>query len=169
MIHMAAEVVILLGVIVYFNQKNRKLSNQIEDLIQRVEEQEDIIQKHEQLIQQISTYLSTLKKPTPTPSPHKPVIRASPRKQPEVTFETKLTSAPVITRSPINPAPAPAPVITRSPINPAPAPAPAPALVLTPIPENEIDLDSEIQDELNELDEEELEVLDNEEAQKNVP
>jgi len=149
MIHMAAEIVILLGVIIYFNQKNRKLANQIEDLIQRVEEQEDIIQKHEQLIQQISTYMISINKSTYIP---KPVINASTRKQPEVVFATQ--SAPVA-RSPTSVPPVLAPVL---------APAPVVNKVLTPILENEIDLDSEIQDELNEL-----EVLDNEEAQKNAP
>jgi hypothetical protein len=166
MIHMAAEVVILLGVIIYFNQKNRKLSNQIEDLIQRVEEQEDIIQKHDQLIQTISTFLNNLNSAPVC----KPVINASPRKQQGVTFETtpvitSHTNIPAPTISVPTPTPTPAPTISV----PTPTPTPMPTIsvpVPTPtisVPENQIDLDSEIVDELNEL-----EVLDNEEAQKNA-
>ena len=153
MIHMAAEVVILLGVIIYFNQKNRKLSNQIEDLIQRVEEQEDIIQKHDQLIQTISTFLNNLNSAPVC----KPVINASPRKQQGVTFET----TPVITSHTNIPAPTiSVPTPTPTPMPTISVPVPTPTIS---VPENQIDLDSEIVDELNEL-----EVLDNEEAQKNA-
>ena len=51
MVHIASEVVVLVGLTFYFNQKNKKLMRHIEDLAQRVEEQEDLLQKHEQIIQ----------------------------------------------------------------------------------------------------------------------
>lgn len=53
MFHVASEIVVLVGITFYFNQKNKKLMGHIEDLSQRVEEQEDIIQKHEQIIRKL--------------------------------------------------------------------------------------------------------------------
>lgn len=52
-IHIAAEIVVLIGITFYFSSKNKKLSDHIEDLSQRLEEQEDLIQKHEQIIRQL--------------------------------------------------------------------------------------------------------------------
>ena len=52
-IHMITEVVVILGVIFYFSSKNKKLLNHIENLSKRLEEQEDIIQKHEKIITQL--------------------------------------------------------------------------------------------------------------------
>lgn len=52
-IHIATEVVILVGITFYFSSKNKKLSEHIEDLARRLEEQEDIIQKHEKIITQL--------------------------------------------------------------------------------------------------------------------
>ena len=43
MVHIVSEVVVLVGLAFYFNQKNKKLLAHIEDLAQRVEEQEDQI------------------------------------------------------------------------------------------------------------------------------
>ena len=58
MIHIASEVVVLVGITFYFNQKNKKLTAHLEDLVQRVEEQEDLLQKHEQMIKQLTEYVS---------------------------------------------------------------------------------------------------------------
>ena len=58
MIHVVSEVVVLVGLTFYFNQKNKKLVAHIEDLAQRVEEQEDLLQKHDQIIKQIVAYIS---------------------------------------------------------------------------------------------------------------
>ena len=53
MIHVVSEVVVLVGITFYFNQKNKTLLAHIEELAQRVEEQEDLLQKHDQIIQKI--------------------------------------------------------------------------------------------------------------------
>ena len=58
MIHILSEVVVLVGITFYFNQKNKKLMAHIEDLAQRVEEQEDLLQKHDQLLKQIVEHIS---------------------------------------------------------------------------------------------------------------
>jgi hypothetical protein len=57
MVHIISEVVVLVGITFYFNQKNKKLMAHIEDLAQRVEEQEDLLQKHEQIIKKIVTHI----------------------------------------------------------------------------------------------------------------
>ena len=49
-VHIATEIVVLIGITFYFSSKNKKLLEHIEDLSQRLEEQEDMIQKHEQII-----------------------------------------------------------------------------------------------------------------------
>lgn len=53
LVHMASEVVVLMGLTFYFSQKNKKIMGHIEDLAQRVEEQEDLLQKHEQVIRKL--------------------------------------------------------------------------------------------------------------------
>ena len=58
MIHLGCEVVALIGVTFYFTQKNKKLLAHIEDLAQRVEEQEDLLQKHDQIIQKLVEYVN---------------------------------------------------------------------------------------------------------------
>lgn len=50
LVHIASEAIVLIGITFYFNQKHKKLMSYIEDLAQRVEGQEDIIQKHEMTI-----------------------------------------------------------------------------------------------------------------------
>ena len=50
MIHVLSEVAAMLGITFYFSQQNKRLKGYIEDLAQRMEEQEDLIQRHEELL-----------------------------------------------------------------------------------------------------------------------
>jgi hypothetical protein len=52
-IHIVSEVIILIGITYYFSSKNKKIMQYIEDLSQRIDEQEDTIQKHDKLIKQL--------------------------------------------------------------------------------------------------------------------
>lgn len=52
-IHIATEIVVLIGITFYFSSKNKKLIDHIEDLSKRIEEQEDVVQKHEKIIMQL--------------------------------------------------------------------------------------------------------------------
>lgn len=52
MIHIASEVVVLMGLTFYFSSKNKKLMGHIEELAQKVEAQEDQIQKLETSLKQ---------------------------------------------------------------------------------------------------------------------
>ena len=84
LVHIASEVVIAIGLTFYFNQQNKKLKGYIEDLVQRVEEQEDLLQKHEQIIRKLVERINQMPmvpsqtEPVPlqqkTPSRRSPVI-----------------------------------------------------------------------------------------------
>lgn len=69
MIHIASEIVVIVGLTFYFNQQNKKLKGHIEDLAQRVEEQEDLLQKHEGIIRKLVEYINQQQEVTPTPDP----------------------------------------------------------------------------------------------------
>jgi hypothetical protein len=56
--HVISEIVVLLGLIYYFSKKNRKLLLYIEDLSTRIEKQEDIIQKHDQILTKVVGYIN---------------------------------------------------------------------------------------------------------------
>jgi len=74
-IHIATEIVALIGIIFYFSSKNKKLLEHIEDLSQRLEDQEDLIQKHEQIIRQLVQAVNNRghpPSPSPSPQPSKP-------------------------------------------------------------------------------------------------
>ena len=60
LIHIAAEFIVIIGLSFYFSQKNKKLMGHINDLIQRIEDQEDMIQKHEQLINNLTNALNDI-------------------------------------------------------------------------------------------------------------
>ena len=49
-IHIVSEIIVLFGLTFYFTQKNNKLMGFINDLNKKIEDQESIIQKHEQMI-----------------------------------------------------------------------------------------------------------------------
>ena len=55
--HIVTEIVVLLGITFYFSKKNKKLTEHIEGLAQRLEEQEDRIQKLESAFNQINNLL----------------------------------------------------------------------------------------------------------------
>ncbi len=59
-IHIVSEVVVLAGLFFYINTKNKKLINRINELTQRLEEQEDIIQKHENMILKLISVVDDL-------------------------------------------------------------------------------------------------------------
>jgi hypothetical protein len=52
-IHIVVEVVVLAGITFYFSSKNKKLLDNIQVLSKKLEEQSEIIQKHEHIIMQL--------------------------------------------------------------------------------------------------------------------
>jgi hypothetical protein len=83
-IHIATEVVVLMGITFYFSSKNKKLFKHIEELSHKVEDLEDILQKHEQIIRQL---VQTINSKQPT----KPTINKS---SPSPTQKNTSRSAP---------------------------------------------------------------------------
>ena len=53
MVHIIAEIVAMVAMVFYFNQKHKKVLTIVEDLSQRIEEQEELIQKHEEVIKKL--------------------------------------------------------------------------------------------------------------------
>lgn len=61
-IHIATEVVVLLGLVFYFSSKNKKLANSIEELAQRMEAYEEQIQKMESIISRMGEALNVMQR-----------------------------------------------------------------------------------------------------------
>jgi hypothetical protein len=55
MVHIISEVVVMLGMTFYFSSKNKQLQGYIDELSQRLEEQEDRVHKLEGTLQQLNT------------------------------------------------------------------------------------------------------------------
>lgn len=59
-VHIVAEIVVLIGLVFYFSSKNNRLVSYIEELTLRVEEQEDIINKHGSMITQLTNMVHAM-------------------------------------------------------------------------------------------------------------
>ena len=94
MIHIASEITVVLCLSFYFNQKNKKLLAHIEDLAHRVEEQEDILQKHESLIRELVKQINLQSKTTIKEEPDV-VIKEEPDVE-EIEFSFAGDNPPVI-------------------------------------------------------------------------
>ena len=102
MIHIASEIIVLLGLTFYFNQKNKKIMGHIQDLSQRIEEQEDLLQKHEQVIRKLVDFISKQPESTNTlhPQVNSPNIQLkNQRKKPASTKEIH-TKPPLVAPTP---------------------------------------------------------------------
>lgn len=76
MVHITAEIVVLLGVVFYFSNKNKKLMVHIEDLTQRLEEHEETVQKHDEILSQIVSTLNNGRRPAPVPVRREKIVRS---------------------------------------------------------------------------------------------
>jgi outer membrane biosynthesis protein TonB len=89
-IHIVTEIIAIAVIIFYFSSKNKKLLGHIEDLSQRLEDQEDIIQKHEQIIKQLVQAINNRGPITTVNIPKPPVkekkITKKPISRPRVSF-----------------------------------------------------------------------------------
>ena len=59
-IHIMSEIAVLLGITFYFNQQNQKLKSCIEDLTQRMEEQEDTLKRQEEMIKSLAGIVNNI-------------------------------------------------------------------------------------------------------------
>jgi len=176
LVHIVAEVVVLVGVVFYFSSKNKKLSSHIEELAQRIEEQEDRIQKLETTLQHLSSTMTVVVQGGQANSK---VLEKHEWLLSQMTDRSEaepVKTEPVRVKPPqkhVAPVEAPKPVVSRTsrvqfneparvsgqvvsqPVKTAPPPVMSP-----PEPEendedgSDSDLDIEIRTELDELDEE---------------
>lgn len=138
MVHIVSEVVVLVGLTFYFNQKNKKLMAHIEDLAQRIEEQEDLLQKHDQIIKQLVDHVSkqqvAMQQQVAPVKPANVIKKASPRRK--IRVKRRLSSPPPST-----------PPVKHNPVRVHFAQDQESESES----ETEVDLDNELQEELNDL------------------
>jgi hypothetical protein len=97
LLHVAGEVVILLGVTYFFTQKHKKVMAHVEDLAQRLEEQDEMIQKHEQVIRKLVETINSRPAAIPQQSlgalrthqhaPQRPILKRKKKPKPPVVLE----------------------------------------------------------------------------------
>ena len=135
MIHIVSEIIVLGGLIYYFNQKNKKLLSHIQDLSRKIEEQEGILQKHEEIIIKISEFINQQKNIS-TPIIKKIPLKENRTKKSEpIKVSFKKESSPIKNK-----------IVQRV------------EEISSSEEEEESDLDAELAEELEELEIEELEI-----------
>lgn len=97
LVHIASEVVVLVGLVVYINQKHKKVMKHIEDMVQKIEDQEDMIQKHEEIIKRLVSHINSQQPIIP-----RPVKQTS---KPEIVKPKRPHRAPPLTPPPSVPKP----------------------------------------------------------------
>lgn len=149
-LHVAAEVIALLGVSVYFSRQNRALSNQINELKSRLEEQHEIISRHEHALRQHTRLLQELQDERETRYTPAPKVRKPPRVVPESIPEEEEEVRVYQPSKPVRMEVSPSPKLS----SPKPIPKPAKTMLeeddVGDI-EDESELDAELENELNEL------------------
>jgi hypothetical protein len=160
MIHIASEIVVIIGLTFYFNQKNKKLMSHIEDLSQRIEEQEDLLQKHEQVIRKMVDFINQYKsEPTYIQSSYVPPQQEnikSKKTKPNIAKPEANISKPVLSKPEANIAKPvlskPEPKVTFNEVVKAHQHKnPPPQEDEDEDDEEESDLDAELEEELKEL------------------
>ena len=137
MVHIATEIVVILGLTFYFNQKTKKLMGCIDELNKKVQEQEELLKKHEQIIKQMIEFINKLEIPKEQPKEKNGK-------------KTKIPKSPVVTKKDVLKIPLKVSEKTNNiKIEPKPK------VKLTKIQEleseEESDLDAELEEELKEL------------------
>lgn len=183
MVHIASEIVVLVGISFYFSSKNKKLLGHIEELAQRIEEQEDTIQKLETTLQQINGRFGqiemaiahlqmanqSLHEKVDSGERNSPPVRVQPQPQPvikngtkkakKITQQTPLSSAATGSSLKFSNKPVHfTPVVEEVKETPSPPKVQFNTKTLQesePDPESDSDLDEEIRAELDELSEKE--------------
>ena len=98
MIHIASEIIVLGGLIYYFNQKNKKLLSHIQDLSRKIEDQEGILQKHEEIIRKMSEFINQQKNTSiekTKKTPVKEIRTITPKKSEPIKVSFKPNTSPI--------------------------------------------------------------------------
>lgn len=93
LIHVATEIVVGLSVTFYFNQQNKKLKSYIDDLFQRIEQQEEEIQKHTEIIEKLLKVINENQMNLPQTKPRDKIIKTKTFKKP--TKEKPIKEKPI--------------------------------------------------------------------------
>lgn len=144
-IHIIAEIIAICGMGVYFHSRIGKLARQNQELLERLEEQEETISKHEELLEKIVARMNR----------ETGVVTSQPKKTPKAVKQ----STPPPEPEPVDDPPAPSPMsliadimsVTAGKFGPV-----APAPQAPPVPSIQ-ELDSELESELQDLKEEKKE------------
>lgn len=90
-IHIAGEILAFTGIVIYFYKRNKTLENQIKELAVRIEEQDEFIKKHEEVLKKIVANIKKTEAPSvKVPQVKKPEVQ--PVKKPEpptIVFKTQ--------------------------------------------------------------------------------
>jgi len=165
MMHIAGEAIVVIGLVFYFSNKNKRLTSHIEELAQRIEEQEDQIQKLENSLSQINNVLSKLLHRMETPNNNLSQSQLNDNtisiKKKKNVVQTPVVQTPVV-QTPVVQTPVVQTPVVQTPVVQTP-------VIVSAFPLNfskdkkqvnqikvieedeESDLDEEIQSELNEL------------------
>lgn len=159
LVHIVSEIAVIFGVIFYFSSKNKKLSSHIDELAQRLEQQEDIIQKLSEKMNQLESGLQQVARSDRLEECEKRITNIGNALQhvvQEQVFAPQgapqgATPKPAAPRQVSTPKPVPqgAPQVIQKPV-PRPPPKMVPTIIEV-VEENDSDVDDEIQDELAEL------------------
>ena len=86
LIHIVTEVITLMCLVLYVQHTNKSLKKQINELGSRIDEQDDIIQRHEEVLQKLVQRIQTESSRTPSAP-----VRSN---QPKVSFSSQTKTAP---------------------------------------------------------------------------
>ena len=158
MIHIGCEVVALMGLAFYFSGKNKTLQTHIEELSQKIEEQDDKIQKLEEMVKnmnnnfsmafnqlnnQVNNQLNNQVNQKVSKQPHVKIVKSSDSTRafpPNHTVKQDISSF-INSPEPVSDKPVSQSPVSQSPVSQSP---------LEPIREEE-DNDADIEEELSEL------------------
>jgi hypothetical protein len=111
LIHIAAEVIILSAVVIYFHLQNQKLTNHIKEIVKKLEEQDELLKKHDMILQRLLTVnVQSFQNPgpilrQPPPQPTRPLQAQQPivqeqkparQEKPKNKTEIKVEAKPVV-------------------------------------------------------------------------
>lgn len=77
-IHIATEIVVIVGITVYLTMKQKKMMSHIDNLTKQLQEQEKMIQQHEHVIRQLVVAMNNTPQLEKTPKPKNKSVKKPP-------------------------------------------------------------------------------------------
>ena len=143
-LHIVTELIVIVGISIYFVNKNKQLSDHIEELELKIKQQEEILQNHDNLILKIMNTITIMN----SQQPQQPqFLQQQKQPQPKIKLPKSINSSKKV-------------VMIIPPQQPPPPPSPHKVEVIDDNDDNEEendeeeDLDDELLEELKDLEEE---------------